>query len=167
MYKFSIFKKYSQTIGYEDEEKLSPFLNKILYLGSLCPPNSLCPDPEVGYLPYILCYTGYSSGRLSPILEKDKVVKGMNWQDIVLGVGGFAFSIALLPTVLGKNKPAKTTSAMTSFFLWSFCSVYISYHLWLTLAAGMLSALTWTVIFIQSAKYKPRKMGFVDAVHRR
>lgn len=76
----------------------------------------------------------------------------MVWQDIVFAVGGFAFTIALLPSVFGKNKPDWKTSAMTAFFLWTYVSVYISYGLWLSLTAGVLSASTWTILFVQARR---------------
>ena len=71
------------------------------------------------------------------------------WQDIVLSVGGFMFSIALIPTIRSNTKPSKTTCATTAFFLWLYCAVYVSLSLWLALASGILSAGAWTILLLQ------------------
>ena len=71
------------------------------------------------------------------------------WQDILLSVGGFVFFLALIPSIRSKNKPSKATCALTAFFLWLYCIVYISLGLWLALVSGILSATAWTILLFQ------------------
>ena len=74
----------------------------------------------------------------------------MMWQDWVLAIGGFAFSIALIPSIRSKiGKPTQSTCAMTAFFLWLYCLVYASFDMWLSLTAGILSALCWSILLFQ------------------
>ncbi len=79
------------------------------------------------------------------------------WQDILLAVGGFMFSIALVPSILKKEPPNASTCAITALWLWTFCTVYISLELWLTLGAGILSASAWTVLLIQRLRHTTGK----------
>tara|TARA_Y100000310_G_C20559612_1_gene752358 strand:+ start:752 stop:937 length:186 start_codon:yes stop_codon:yes gene_type:complete len=53
----------------------------------------------------------------------------MIWQDIVLTIGAWIFSIALLPSVFGKDKPALSSSVMTAPVLYLFSYVYLSLDL--------------------------------------
>jgi len=48
----------------------------------------------------------------------------MIWQDLVLTIGGFALSIALLPSIKSKDKPSKYTSLFTGTILASFTVCY-------------------------------------------
>lgn len=76
----------------------------------------------------------------------------MTWQDIVIGFGGFAFVIALIPSIKGKNKPAWTTSLMTAFFLTLFTLTFASMKMWLSTTSEALSSLAWWVLFIQKVR---------------
>lgn len=73
----------------------------------------------------------------------------MIWQDYVLMVGGFIFSIALLPSIFGKNKPARSTCFLTGSVLTVYCTVYGTLGLWLALTSGVLTALCWWVLLFQ------------------
>jgi len=76
------------------------------------------------------------------------------WQDWVLMVGGFGFSLALLPTILGKSKPATSSSLATFLLLSVFTVVYASLGLWKAVAANELTAIIWGILFIQGRKVK-------------
>lgn len=72
------------------------------------------------------------------------------WQDIILSVGGFMFGIALIPSIRSKtDKPNKSTCAITAFFLWLYCLVYLSLNLWGALGSGILCASFWTILLLQ------------------
>ncbi len=72
------------------------------------------------------------------------------WQDWVLTVGGFGFFIALLPTIVGKSKPAASSSLVTFILLGAFVWVYASLGLWKAMAANSLTAAAWGILFVQT-----------------
>lgn len=77
------------------------------------------------------------------------------WQDYVLAVGAFLFSAALIPTLRAKQKPALSTSVLTSAVLWVFAITYATLELWLATIAQVLGACLWGVLAVQT--YKMRK----------
>ena len=72
-----------------------------------------------------------------------------NWQDIVLAVSILAFNIALIPTVLGKSKPALSTCVITLAFLLAVVTVYVSLALWYSAVMSFINASLWAVIGVQ------------------
>ena len=63
------------------------------------------------------------------------------WQDWVLMVGGFAFSIALVPSILSKDsKPSKLTSLGTFCALFAFSICYITLGLIMATISTVLTA---------------------------
>ena len=75
-------------------------------------------------------------------------------EDLIFMIGGFLFTIALIPTVKSKkDKPAKLTSSMTGGILLVFCLCYARLDLWLAFIATFLTAITWFVIFAQKFFY--------------
>jgi len=71
------------------------------------------------------------------------------WQDYVLAIGNWLFAIALIPTIIGKDKPAFSTSIMTSVILTIFAFCYFSLGLkWGAMAMGF-GALAWWILTIQ------------------
>lgn len=77
-----------------------------------------------------------------------------HWQDYVLAVCIFAFNIALVPTVLGKSKPALSTSVVTALALAATVVVYVSLSLWYAASMGTLNALLWITLAVQEARQK-------------
>lgn len=75
-----------------------------------------------------------------------------NWQDIVLSIGSVVFLAALIPSVVGKDKPAFTTSLLTGCVLVVFTITYASLSLKYTTLATGLSALLWLILADQKAK---------------
>jgi hypothetical protein len=73
----------------------------------------------------------------------------MVWQDILIAVGGFGFSIALLPSVLGKAKPAKPTCLVTGAILASYVPALVTLGLWLSAGATLISTTMWFILFFQ------------------
>lgn len=71
------------------------------------------------------------------------------WQDILLMVGVFGFSLALIPSVISKAKPARSTCFISSLILASFCGVYASFSLWLALGATALCSAIWFILLVQ------------------
>ncbi len=76
----------------------------------------------------------------------------MHWQDIVLTSGQIVFTLALLPTVFGKDKPNVYTSLATSAFLFIFVFTYITMSLYSTAFFTSITAILWLILVYQ--KYK-------------
>ena len=68
------------------------------------------------------------------------------WQDYVLAVGVFIFSLALIPTIRSNQKPALSTSVLTSIVLFVFAITYASLGLWLAVVAQFVGAFVWSVL---------------------
>ncbi|MDO8620333.1 MAG: hypothetical protein Q7R64_03230 [bacterium] len=73
----------------------------------------------------------------------------MMWQDIVFSVGQWIFIIALIPSLLSKEKPALSTSLMTGTVLAVFAFTYSTLSLWTASVSTVLSAGTWFVLAVQ------------------
>ena len=73
----------------------------------------------------------------------------MIWQDVVIMVSLFGFSLALVPTVLGKSKPAKLTCIMTILFQLAIAISFVTLHLWLSFTGGLLVTSMWTILLFQ------------------
>lgn len=79
----------------------------------------------------------------------------MKWQDYVVSTGLVAFTIALIPSIKSKDKPALFTSLMTSGFMYIFSATFITLGLWATAAGQFLGASAWAVLAVQ--KYRQRR----------
>lgn len=91
--------------------------------------------------------------------------KAMNWQDILLMLGGFVFAVALIPTLRSAEKPPRSTCILTALVLAAYAVAYVSLDLWLAFSAVLITKGMWLAILIFR---KPRrKVGFVDALNRR
>jgi len=73
----------------------------------------------------------------------------MSWQDLVLTVGQVIFVIALVPTVVGKDKPALQTSVLTSAVSFSFMAVYVSLSVPFASMTAALNGSMWLVLAVQ------------------
>ena len=72
-----------------------------------------------------------------------------NWHDVVLSVSVLAFNIALLPSLLGKQKPRVATSLLTALFIVPEIIVFFSLSLWYSFAMALLNAIFWSILAIQ------------------
>lgn len=79
----------------------------------------------------------------------------MVWQDLVLSAGSFVFFLALIPSVIGKDKPAFSTSVMTGSVLAVFTVTYFTLGLWLATFTTSLASILWAILAIQ--KYNQKK----------
>lgn len=71
------------------------------------------------------------------------------WQDFVLTGGTVVFIIALIPSVIGRDKPAMVTSIATGSVLAVFAIVYATLGLWFSTLTTSLTSLTWFILAIQ------------------
>ena len=74
----------------------------------------------------------------------------MHWQDAILTVGQIIFIIALIPSILSKNKPAQATSFLTGSVALSIAFVYVTLSLWFAAATAGINAVFWYILLTQS-----------------
>jgi hypothetical protein len=72
-----------------------------------------------------------------------------NWQDIVLATGSIIFSVALIPSILSKHKPALLTSCLTFSVLVAYIVTYASLTFWYATFGVALNALCWGILAVQ------------------
>lgn len=73
----------------------------------------------------------------------------MIWQDVLIMIGGFGFSIALIPALKAKDKPPRSTCLVTGGILASFCLAYSTLGLWLAFSATIICSSLWFILFFQ------------------
>jgi len=76
------------------------------------------------------------------------------WQDWVIATGQWLFILALVPTLLSKDKPNKYSSLMTGTILLSFVVSFWSLSLLYSAASSFLVAVCWYILFLQKALVK-------------
>lgn len=76
----------------------------------------------------------------------------MIWQDIVLAGGSLLFTVALIPSIRSKHKPALTTSVLTGSVLLLFTFTYATLELWFSAVSVCVNGLMWLTLALQ--KYR-------------
>ena len=71
------------------------------------------------------------------------------WQDVVIMVACFGFAIALIPSIRGKNKPAKSSCAMTAILLAAIAISFATLGLWLSFASEITAIIAWGILLFQ------------------
>lgn len=85
----------------------------------------------------------------------------MSWQDIVIGGGSAILTIALIPTVFDKQKPALATSLITGGMVTVFVFTFATLSLWFTAAVDIVTASIWFLLAFQRMRQKrvPKHTG--------
>ncbi|MBU1623116.1 MAG: hypothetical protein KKH52_01670 [Nanoarchaeota archaeon] len=83
----------------------------------------------------------------------------MLWQDLVITIATFVFSISLLPQVLLGFKKKKglitlATSGPTFLALYVVAVVYFTLSLYLSFVVGLITATLWLILFLQKLRYR-------------
>lgn len=73
----------------------------------------------------------------------------MHWQDLAITIGSIIFIIALIPSVMSKDKPALSTSIMTGSVLTVFAFVYLTLSLWFSAIVTAGTAALWLLLAVQ------------------
>ncbi len=76
----------------------------------------------------------------------------MQWQDIVISICQICFVIALMPSVLSKDKPAAATSIMNVVLVSIITACLFSLGLWFSGATAAMVGITWVVLAVQKLK---------------
>ena len=71
------------------------------------------------------------------------------WQDTVIAVCQLAFVPALIPAVLGPDKPPLSTCILNVVIVTVLTATMATLHLWLATTTGALVALTWVILSVQ------------------
>jgi hypothetical protein len=79
----------------------------------------------------------------------------MHWQEVVLTVGQVIFLIALIPSILSKDKPALQTSLLTSSVAFSIAVVYVTLAIPFAAISAALNGTLWFVLAVQ--KWRTRR----------
>lgn len=73
----------------------------------------------------------------------------MMWQDIVIMVACIGFSIALIPSIKGKQKPARATCLMTALFMVGIAVSHASIGLWFATTSEAVTIVLWGILLFQ------------------
>jgi hypothetical protein len=73
----------------------------------------------------------------------------MHWQEVVLTIGQVIFLIALVPSILSKDKPALQTSILTSTVAFSIAVVYVTLDIRFAAFSAALNGTLWLVLAVQ------------------
>ena len=73
----------------------------------------------------------------------------MTWQDVVIGIGQFVFTLALLPSIVSDDKPAKLTCLITAAMLVFFSFTYATLDMWLSSGSCALCGFCWCILLFQ------------------
>lgn len=76
----------------------------------------------------------------------------MIWQDALLAVCSIVFTIALIPSILGNNKPEVYTSTLTALVLLVMAICYISLSLWFAVFAALFNCFAWVTLALQKSR---------------
>lgn len=80
----------------------------------------------------------------------------MKWQDTASTVVNLVFIGALFPSLIGKNKPALWTSALTALGLAVWALVCFSLKLWWTGTSELAATSMWMILAWQARKQRYR-----------
>lgn len=85
----------------------------------------------------------------------------LTWQDLIFSAGNLYFAGALIPTILGDEKPKLLTSLMTGFGLaaGSYAFLTLPVPLWLTGATQLIQSSAWFVLATQRIRFDYARKG--------
>jgi hypothetical protein len=89
------------------------------------------------------------------------------WQDLALATSTCVFNIALLPSVLGKHKPALGTCAFTATFLCVNVTAYYTLQLWYAATMASINLFLWATLLAQVYTRQPVKQNVANSKKRR
>ena len=80
----------------------------------------------------------------------------MQWQDLVITIGQIIFSIALIPIVLSKDKPALVSSLVTGIVLCVYALTYITIQFWFGALMTTITGAIWLLLAYQKFKMEKK-----------
>ena len=73
----------------------------------------------------------------------------MMWQDTVIAICQLAFLPSMIPTIIGKDKPAFLTSFFNAIIVGIITFTFVTLGLWFSVLTGALTASIWAILAIQ------------------
>ena len=73
----------------------------------------------------------------------------MLWQDYFLSLGSLILALGLIPSLLGKSKPAFLTSLISGSVLMGFGFLFYSLSLWISASAATIQGILWFILAYQ------------------
>ena len=83
--------------------------------------------------------------------------ENMAWQDIIIAAGQWVFLLALLPSILGKDKPALATSILTGIVLAVLAFTYATLSLRISTISAILVSVVWFTLAVQKQRIDMHK----------
>ena len=71
------------------------------------------------------------------------------WQDVIIMISCFGFAVALIPSIKGNQKPAKSSCLLTIVLLTAITVSFATLGLWLSFVAEMSSIIAWGILLFQ------------------
>jgi hypothetical protein len=71
------------------------------------------------------------------------------WQDTVIALCQLAFLPSMLPTLVGKDKPALPTCIMNAIIVSVITLTFVTLGLWFSVVTGTITAGIWAVLAVQ------------------
>lgn len=71
------------------------------------------------------------------------------WQDSVIALCQLAFLPSMIPTLVGKDKPALITSIMNALIVSIITLTFVTLDLWFSVFTGSVTVGIWTVLAVQ------------------
>ena len=78
------------------------------------------------------------------------------WQDAVITIGTICFIVALMPSLLTKNKPSIWTSSFTGASLYVLSWTYFSLDLVFSAVVALVLAAEWTILAAQVVRLRQK-----------
>lgn len=82
----------------------------------------------------------------------------MQWQDLVITIGQIIFSIALIPMVISKDKPALVSSLVTGTVLIIYALTYITIQFWFGSLMTTITGAIWLLLAYQKYMMDRKKV---------
>ena len=77
----------------------------------------------------------------------------MIWQDIVIMLSCFGFALALIPSIKGQQKPARSSCVITILLLTAIAVCFATLRLWLSFVSELTSITAWGILLFQRRGY--------------
>ena len=79
------------------------------------------------------------------------------WQDTVIAIAQLAFLPSMIPTIIGNDKPALSTSIMNAIIVTIIVITFATLELWFSVFTGAITATIWTILAIQKVRIDRNK----------
>lgn len=76
----------------------------------------------------------------------------MTWQDVVIASVQVVFAVALFPSLLSDEKPARATCLLTALCLYALGITYFTLQLYGAVASVVLCGVLWTILLLQGRR---------------